>query len=114
MKLMSFASNKTQILELVDTPSRLKPSNFGHMISRGQGVHPISLKQAKMMVIYSYKLYRVHQSVAWYACEAPLGKERYVRLNGWKHGGVYVEYVSLMVFCYWIKVFITTGKNSIL
>ena len=24
-----------------------------------------------------------------------------------KHGGVYVEYVSLMVSCYWIKVFIT-------
>ena len=27
---------------------------------------------------------RGHQSVAWYACEAPLGKERYVRLNEWK------------------------------
>ena len=27
-----------------------------------------------------------NQSVAWYACEAALGKERYayVRLNGWK------------------------------
>ena len=25
-----------------------------------------------------------NQSVAWYACEAPLGKERYVRLNEWK------------------------------
>ena len=24
-----------------------------------------------------------------------------------KHGGVYVEYVSLMVSCYWIKVLIT-------
>ena len=24
------------------------------------------------------------QSVAWYACEAALGKERYVRLNGHK------------------------------
>ena len=23
-----------------------------------------------------------------------------------KHGGVYVEYLSLMVSCYWIKVFI--------
>ena len=26
----------------------------------------------------------VNQSVAWYACEASLGKERYVRLNEWK------------------------------
>ena len=25
----------TQILELVDTPGTMKPSNFGHMISRG-------------------------------------------------------------------------------
>ena len=25
-----------------------------------------------------------NQSVAWYACEAPLGKERYVRLDGCK------------------------------
>ena len=25
-----------------------------------------------------------NQSIAWYACEAPLGKKRYVRLNGWK------------------------------
>ena len=24
------------------------------------------------------------QSVTWYACEATLGKERYVMLNGWK------------------------------
>ena len=27
-------------------------------------------------------------------------------MNG-KHGGVYVKYVSLIVSCYWIKVFIT-------
>ena len=27
---------------------------------------------------------KCNQSVAWYACEAALGKERYVRLNGWK------------------------------
>ena len=26
----------------------------------------------------------VNQSVAWYACEASLGNERYVRLNEWK------------------------------
>ena len=26
----------------------------------------------------------VNQSIAWYACEASLGKERYVRLNEWK------------------------------
>ena len=25
----------------------------------------------------------VNQSVAWYACEASLGKEKYVRLNEW-------------------------------
>ena len=25
-----------------------------------------------------------NQSVAWYACEAPLGKERCFRINGWK------------------------------
>ena len=24
------------------------------------------------------------QNVSWYACEPPLGKERYVSLNGWK------------------------------
>ena len=42
---MSFASNKTQVLELVDTPGCMKPSNFGHMISHGQGAYPISLKQ---------------------------------------------------------------------
>ena len=26
----------------------------------------------------------LNQSVAWYACEASLGKGRYVRLNEWK------------------------------
>ena len=26
----------------------------------------------------------INQSAAWYACEASLGKERYVRLNEWK------------------------------
>ena len=41
-----FASNKTQILELVDTPGRIKPSTFGHMISGGQEAYPISLKQS--------------------------------------------------------------------
>ena len=30
---------------------------------------------------------RRDQSVAWYACEAALGKERYVRLNGQKAQG---------------------------
>ena len=25
-----------------------------------------------------------NQSIAWYACEALLGKEKYERLNGWK------------------------------
>ena len=38
-----FASNKTQILKLVDTPGRMKPSNFGHMISQGQEAYPVSL-----------------------------------------------------------------------
>ena len=28
-------------------------------------------------------------------------------MDGGKHGGVYVEYVSLMVSCYWIKALIT-------
>ena len=28
------------------------------------------------------RVVRRDQSVAWYACEAALGKERYVRLNG--------------------------------
>ena len=37
-EVTSFGSNKTQILELVDTPSHIKPSNFGHMISHGQGL----------------------------------------------------------------------------
>ena len=35
-EVTSFASNKTEILELVDTPGSMKLSNFGHMISRGQ------------------------------------------------------------------------------
>ena len=39
---MSFTSNKTQILELVDTPGRRKPSNFGYMIC-AQEAYPISL-----------------------------------------------------------------------
>ena len=42
-EVTSFASNKTQILELVDIPGRMKPSNFGHMISRGQGAYSVSL-----------------------------------------------------------------------
>ena len=42
---MSFASNKIQILELVDAPGHRKPSNFGHMISCSQEAYPISLKQ---------------------------------------------------------------------
>ena len=35
-EVMSFASKKTKILELVDTLGRMKPSNFGHMISLKQ------------------------------------------------------------------------------
>ena len=31
-----------------------------------------------------------------------------VAMDG-KHRGVYVEYVSLMVSCYWLKVFIITA-----
>ena len=63
---------------------------------------------------------KLNQSVAWYACEAALRKERYAYVEGeiciciyiyihmdGKNGGVSVEYVSLMVSCYWIKVFIT-------
>ena len=38
---MSFASNKTQILEVVDTPGHRKPSNFGQMISCGQEAYPV-------------------------------------------------------------------------
>ena len=41
---MSFANIKTQTLELVDTLGGMKPSNFRHMISRGQEAFPISLK----------------------------------------------------------------------
>ena len=44
-----FASNETQILELVDTPGRMKPSNCGHMISRGQEAYPISLEQSRLV-----------------------------------------------------------------
>ena len=54
---MSFASNKTQILELVDTPGRRKLSNFGHMISCGQEAYPINLKESrllKMIVMYLF------------------------------------------------------------
>ena len=49
-----------------------------------------------------------NQSIAWYACEASLGKERYVlgSMNG-KHRGVSVKYVSLIVSCHCMKVFIT-------
>ena len=39
-EVTSFASNKTQTLELADNPGRRKPSNFGHMISRGQDPTP--------------------------------------------------------------------------
>ena len=48
---MSSANNKTQILELVDTPGRMKPSNFGHMISRGQKASPASLKQSRFVKV---------------------------------------------------------------
>ena len=46
---MNFASNKTQILELVGTPGLMKPSNFGHMISHGQEAYPVSLKQSRLV-----------------------------------------------------------------
>ena len=37
----------------------------------------------------------------------PWGRRDMLGLMDGKHGGVYVECVSLMVSCYWIKVFIT-------
>ena len=46
---MSFASNKTQILELVDTPCRMKPSNLGHMTSRGKEAYLVSPKQSRLV-----------------------------------------------------------------
>ena len=49
-----------QILELVDTPYHMKPSNFGHMISHGQEAYPVSLKQSKLlkMTVLERKTYR--------------------------------------------------------
>ena len=46
---MSFASNKTKILELVGTSGHMKPSNFGHTISHRQEVYPVSLKQNRLV-----------------------------------------------------------------
>ena len=37
----------------------------------------------------------------------PWGRRDMLGSMDGKHGGVYVEYVSPMVYCYWIKVFIT-------
>ena len=53
-EVTSFASSGTRILELDDTPGCIKPPNLGHMISRGQEVYPISLKQrtlVKMIIL---------------------------------------------------------------
>ena len=47
--LTSFASNKTHVLELVDTPGHRKPSHFGHMISRSQESYPVSLKKSRLL-----------------------------------------------------------------
>ena len=47
------------------------------------------------------------QSIAWYACEAALGRRDMLGLMDRKHREVYVEYLSLMVSCYWIKASIT-------
>ena len=45
------ASDKTQILELVDTPGHMKPSNLGHMISHGQEAYLVSLKRRRLVKI---------------------------------------------------------------
>ena len=34
--------------------------------------------------IFTLDVSNPNQSVVWYACEASLGKERYVKLNEWK------------------------------
>ena len=70
---MSFASNKTQILAFVDTPCRIKLSNFGHMISRGLEVYPVSLKQGGLVKTIVASL-RVGQ------LRGPLGLRKFVIL----------------------------------
>ena len=75
--------------------------------------HDKSRHDAKVVPLFPLETLMVlteNQSVAWYTCEATLGKERYVRLNGWKTRRKHVDYVSLMVSCYWIKVFITVNR----
>ena len=37
----------------------------------------------------------------------PWGRRDMAGLMNGKHGGVYVKYVSLIVCCHWIRVFIT-------
>ena len=46
-------------------------------------------KMLRKQIVFDYvdgreivRVVGIDQSVAWYACEAALGKERYVRLNG--------------------------------
>ena len=46
---MSFASNKTKILELAETAGHRKPSNLGHMKSHGQETYPVSLKPSRLV-----------------------------------------------------------------
>ena len=55
-EVMNFTSNKTQILELVNTPGRRKPSNFSHIISCGQEAYPISFKQSRLLKMTVYVL----------------------------------------------------------
>ena len=51
---MSFAYDKTQNLELIDTPC-MKPSKFGHMISNGKDAYPVSLKQSRLVKVIVYQ-----------------------------------------------------------
>ena len=53
-EVTSFASNKAQVLELVETPCLMKPSNFSHMISHGQEAYPVSLKRSRLekMIVF--------------------------------------------------------------
>ena len=55
-----------QVIELVDTPGCMKPSNFGHMISRGKEAYPVSLKQSRLVkVIVFLKFWSNHGLPRW-------------------------------------------------
>ena len=92
-EITSFASNKTQISELVGTPGRIIPPNFGHMISHGQEAYPVSLKQSRLITNDSIRGKKLHFAIL--HCQFSWKSEKifwnYFWTNKWRIYGRSVE-----------------------